>query len=119
MVNLVKNAAEAMPEGGRIRLGLREKLSANNAPESVTLTVKDNGPGLPHGALEKIFDSGYTTRASGSSRQGDRSAGHRGLGLSITRSIVEAAGGSIQAINLVPSGACFEIDLPIRSLPAR
>jgi signal transduction histidine kinase len=115
LVNLIKNAAEAMPGGGSIRLGLRERLSA----ESLTLTVEDNGPGVPHEAVEKVFDSGYSNRASGSTGQNERQAGHRGLGLFITRSIVEAAGGSIHVANLVPNGARFEIDLPIRSLPVR
>jgi signal transduction histidine kinase len=119
LVNLVKNAAEAMPEGGSIRLGLRERLDASGTAECLTLSVEDSGPGLPREALDKIFDSGYTTRSSGSTGQNERPAGHRGLGLSITRSIVEAAGGSIHAANLVPHGARFEIDLPIRSLPSR
>jgi len=115
LVNLVKNAAEAMPEGGSIRLGLRERVADNGSGEGLTLSVEDSGPGVPREALDKIFDSGYSTRAKVSSRPGDRPTGHRGLGLSITRSIVEAAGGSIHAINLVPSGARFEIDLPVRS----
>jgi len=115
LVNLVKNAAEAMPEGGSIRLGLRERASGGGLDGAVTLSVEDNGPGVPLGALNSIFDSGYTTRASGSSGQNERQAGHRGLGLSITRSIVEAAGGSIHAANLVPTGARFEIVLPVRS----
>jgi signal transduction histidine kinase len=118
LVNLVKNAAEAMPEGGCIRLGLRERLQAKDAAGGLTLTVEDSGPGIPREALEKIFDSGYTSHANGSRGQNERQAWHRGLGLSITRSIVEAAGGSIQAINLVPNGACFEIDLPILSIPS-
>lgn len=119
LVNLVKNAAEAMPEGGSIRLGLRERLPARGVAGCLTLTVEDSGPGVPHEALEKIFNSGYTTRANGSSGQSERQAGHRGLGLSITRSIVEAAGGSIHAVNLVPTGARFEINLPVRSHPSR
>jgi signal transduction histidine kinase len=116
LVNLVRNAAEAMPEGGSIRLALRERMAAIGTSEGVTLTVEDSGPGVPQWALEKIFDSGYTTRSSGSFLQGDKTTGHRGLGLSITRSLVEAAGGSIHAVNLVPSGARFEINLPVRSL---
>ena len=119
LVNLVKNAAEAMPGGGSIRLGLRERIPAAGIAGGVTLTVEDSGSGVPCEVLEKIFDSGYTTRASGSSLLGDRPAGHRGLGLSITRAIVEAAGGSIHAANLVPTGARFEINLPVRSFPSR
>ena len=118
LVNLVKNAAEAMPEGGSIRLGLRESSTANSSAGSVTLTVEDSGPGIPSEALTKIFDSGFTTRAIASTQQGERPVGHRGLGLSITRSIVEASGGSIHAANRIPSGAIFEINLPLRSLPS-
>jgi signal transduction histidine kinase len=119
LVNLVKNAAEAMPEGGSIQLGLRERAPVSGTAGGLTLTVEDSGPGLPREALDNIFDSGYTTRSSASTGQNERPAGDRGLGLFITRSIVEAAGGSIHAANLVPNGARFEIDLPIRSLPPR
>jgi signal transduction histidine kinase len=115
LVNLIKNAAEAMPEGGRILLGLRERLGPDGAAEALTLTVEDNGPGIPKKALDKIFDSGYSTRTYDGFRHGDRPAYHRGLGLSITRSIVAAAGGSIYAANRAPSGARFEIELPVRA----
>jgi signal transduction histidine kinase len=123
LVNLVKNAAEALPAAGRIALRLHEfHAGADRAPWLV-LTIEDNGPGIPQEALEKIFDSGYTTRgsdasgggASGSSSPDNWPASHRGLGLSITRSIVEAAGGSIHAANRAPAGACFKIELPVRS----
>jgi signal transduction histidine kinase len=77
------------------------------------LTVEDTGPGIPRKALEKIFESGYTTRTSSGSGHGVWPASHHGLGLSITRSIVEAAGGRIHAANCLPSGARFEIELPI------
>ena len=115
LVNLIKNAAEAMPEGGRILLGLRERPGPEGAVEALALTVEDNGPGIPKKALEKIFDSGYTTRAGNDFRHDGWPASHRGLGLSITRSIVAAAGGCIHAANRAPSGACFEIELPVRS----
>jgi signal transduction histidine kinase len=115
LVNLVKNSAEAMPEGGRIQLGLRERPGPDGAVEGLTLTVEDNGPGIPKKTLDKIFDSGYTTRAGNDLRHDGWPASHRGLGLSITRSIVEAAGGGIHAANRAPSGARFEIGLPVRS----
>jgi signal transduction histidine kinase len=115
LVNLVKNAAEAMPEGGRILLALRERTGPDGTVEALALTVEDNGPGIPKKALDKIFDSGYTTRAGNDFRHDGWPASHRGLGLSITRSIVAAAGGSIHAANRAPSGARFEIELPIRS----
>ncbi|MGB8262164.1 MAG: ATP-binding protein, partial [Terracidiphilus sp.] len=107
LVNLVKNAAEAMPAGGRIRIGLGER-EERGVPVALVLTVEDNGPGIPPGVLEKVFESGYTTRSGAG-----HAAAHRGLGLSIARSIVEAAGGSIFAANRPQSGASFEIELPV------
>jgi signal transduction histidine kinase len=115
LVNLIKNASEAMPEGGRILLTLRERTGPDGAVEALTLTVEDNGPGIPKKALDKIFDSGYSTRAGNDFRHDGWPASHRGLGLSITRSIVEAAGGSIHAVNRALTGARFEIELPVRS----
>jgi signal transduction histidine kinase len=115
LVNLVKNAAEAMQAKGRITLSLHEFHAGAKRDPWLVLTVEDNGPGIPDEALNKIFDSGYTTSASGASGPGGGSASHRGLGLSITRAIVEAAGGSIHAANRTPAGACFRIELPIRA----
>ena len=115
LVNLIKNAAEAMPEGGRILLALRERTGPEGTVEALALTVEDNGPGIPKKALDKIFDSGYSTRAGNDFRHDGWPASHRGLGLSITRSIVEAAGGGIHAANRAPAGARFEIELPVRS----
>jgi signal transduction histidine kinase len=116
LVNLVKNAAEAMPSGGRIQLGLRQMSASQGAAPWLQLTVEDNGPGIPAGALETIFDSGYTTHGAGAAASGGWQPAHRGLGLSITRSIVEAAGGRIHAANRTPAGARFEIELPLRTL---
>ena len=113
LVNLVKNAAEAMPSGGLIMLSLREHTASSGAAW-VSLTVEDNGPGIPIASLPKVFDSGYTTRSNGGGANGGWPATHRGLGLAITRSIVEEAGGRIRAANRVPSGARFEIELPVR-----
>jgi signal transduction histidine kinase len=115
LVNLIKNAAEAIPEGGCIQLGLRECTMAAGA-RGLLLTVEDDGPGIPKKALDKIFESGYTTHSTGVFRHGGWPASHRGLGLSITRSIVEAAGGGIRVMNRTLAGARFEIELPVRAL---
>jgi signal transduction histidine kinase len=116
LVNLVKNAAEAMPGAGRIAITLHEFHADAEIPLWLMLTVEDSGPGIPRESLEKIFDSGYTTRLTGALRNGGWPASHRGLGLSITRSIVEAAGGCIHAVNRASGGARFQIELPARSL---
>jgi signal transduction histidine kinase len=124
LVNLVKNAAEAMPAAGRIAISLHEFHADAKLPPWLLLTIEDNGPGIPAEALGRIFDSGYSTRSSGASGPGATGSGgpgnwpasHRGLGLSITRSIVESSGGSIHAANRSPAGACFKIELPTHSL---
>ena len=119
LVNLVKNAAEAMPAGGRIHIGLSEiEQSDRAAPEGsaacLALTIEDNGPGIPEEALEKIFTSGYTAHGRDGRGNGGWPLSHRGLGLTIVRSIVETAGGRISAINREQGGARFEIELPVR-----
>jgi len=113
LVNMVKNAAEAMPSGGRIDIGLYEK-----APGKLLLSIEDSGPGIPEQLLGKVFESGFSTRRSGAASNGGWPVAHRGLGLAITRSIVETAGGRITATNRTGAnltGARFEIELPVRS----
>jgi signal transduction histidine kinase len=116
LVNLVKNAAEAMAEGGRIQIELKERPAAAGTVETLALTIADNGPGIPEGVFEQIFSSGYTTRAKAAEPRGSWPVVHRGLGLSISRSIVESAGGRMTATNCAAGGACFEIELPVRTL---
>jgi len=112
LVNLVKNAAEAMPAGGRIQLSLNEPPEEPSAPRTLRLTVEDSGPGIPVRMLGRVFEAGFTTQSASAATSGWPAA-HRGLGLSITRSIVESAGGRVTARNRRPSGASFEIELPV------
>jgi signal transduction histidine kinase len=114
LVNLIKNAAEAMPNGGKIQLVLRESQTGPEQQPLLLLNVEDTGLGIPAGVLDRIFQSGFTTRAGRSSDSPDAWRRHRGLGLAITRSIVESAGGHIHAANRDPFGACFQIELPVR-----
>ena len=128
LVNLVKNAAEAMPKAKtqsqaqacRVHIVLGERESGPGAAPCLALTVEDNGPGIPEEFLERIFTSGYTTRGKDSEINGENAPGdswpqnHRGLGLAIVRSIVEGAGGRITASNRSPNGACFTLELPVR-----
>jgi signal transduction histidine kinase len=113
LVNLVKNAAEAMPQGGRIQLSVREKAAEAGTAPCLLLTIEDNGPGIPGKALDKIFEPGFSTNSITSRNEG-WAAARRGLGLSITRSIIEAAGGRIFAGNCAPRGARLAIELPVR-----
>ena len=116
LVNMVKNASEAMHTGGRIQIGLRELRASAGAVDTLVLTMEDNGHGIPEPSLEKIFESGYSTRTRGADAPAFRAISHRGLGLAITRSIVESAGGRIFAGNRTEGGARFEIELPVRKL---
>ncbi len=114
LVNLVKNSAEAMPAGGRILIDLREGAAERGAAPVLLLTIEDNGPGIPPSVLKKLFEPGITTHSKAGVEGNGRSVSlHRGLGLSITRSIVEDAGGQIRAANRDPFGACFQIELPV------
>jgi hypothetical protein len=118
LVNLVKNAAEAMPAGGRITLRLTERAGTAGSKSELLLSVEDTGPGIPAQNLDKIFEAGFSTQSTGFSEAGWPTA-RRGLGLSITRSILEAAGGRIRAVNRSPSGARFELVFPVREAAAR
>lgn len=111
LINLVKNAAEALPGGGRIQIALREQ--QKGARCWLAMTVEDNGDGILEENLEHIFSSGFSVATRGASDNGGWPSTHRGLGLAITRSIVEAAGGSITAANRSQGGARFTIELPV------
>ncbi len=117
LVNLVKNASEAMAGVGKVHLTLWESSSESDSPAWLTLNVEDSGPGIPDRALETIFEAGHSLADMSRStfRNGGWPVAHRGLGLSITRNIVNAAGGVIHAANRDPAGACFQIELPVRT----
>jgi len=112
LVNLVKNSAEAMPFGGRIEIILRERKDATGR-NCLALTIEDTGSGIREGSLEKIFESGFTTHDPEVRAKGAWPVSHKGLGLAVCRSIVEAAGGNITASNRPRGGARFEIELPV------
>jgi two-component system sensor histidine kinase KdpD len=100
-VNLLENAARYTPAESRITI------SAAVDGKAVRIAVADNGPGLPAGAEERIFDKFF--RASPLADGGRGS----GLGLAISRAIVRAHGGQITASNRPGGGAEFVIRLPL------
>ena len=104
LVNLVENALKYTPAGTAI------DISAKFVPDAVTVTVADEGPGIPPGLEEKLFDKFY--RASP-----ERAQSGVGLGLTICRAIVEAHGGTIRAENRSPHGAVFRFTLPRDEAP--
>ncbi len=104
--NLIGNAHSFSPPGGRIGL------AACETGAMVEISVEDDGPGIPEGRLENIFDRFYSERP-----QGERFGQHSGLGLSISRQIVEALKGRISAENRRDGtghvvGARFVVRLP-------
>ena len=102
LINLFTNAAQAMPQGGRIEVAAEAVPSAGAA----SIRVHDDGPGIPVEVRHRLFEALFTTKAKGS-----------GLGLALCRRIAEAHGGSIQ---LAPSdkGAAFVLVLPTAPIAA-
>lgn len=103
MVNLVRNAVEAMqvvPVEDRLL-----QVSTQTVAGRVHVRVTDTGPGLPETLREQLFTRFFTTKADG-----------MGLGLSISRTILEAAGGDLSASNAPGAGACFHFSLPVFTL---
>ncbi|TPG53495.1 HAMP domain-containing protein [Roseomonas nepalensis] len=105
--NLLGNALSFSPPGGKVRVRAR----ATGAVAEIA--IEDEGPGIPEAKLEGIFDRFYSERP-----QGERFGQHSGLGLSISRQIVEALGGRIMAENRrnpdgSVAGARFVVRLPV------
>jgi two-component system sensor histidine kinase KdpD len=104
LVNLLENALKYTPAGTGI------EISAEFAPASVTVTVADEGPGIPPGLEERLFDKFFRAAP-------ERAQSGVGLGLTICRAIVEAHGGKIRAENRFPHGAVFRFTLPRDETP--
>jgi two-component system, NtrC family, sensor kinase len=95
VTNLIRNAREAMPKGGKMRIGLEQVAG------KVRLSVEDTGAGIPEEIRQNIFDPFFTTKNRGT-----------GLGLAVTRQIVEAHHGSISCEAAAVQGTRFIIELP-------
>lgn len=96
VVNLLRNALEAMPGGGAV------EVSSSRANHQVFLKVSDEGVGIPRHNLQRIFDPFFTTKGLKSS----------GLGLSSSYGIVKSHGGDIQVDSSEGKGATFTVRLP-------
>jgi PAS domain S-box-containing protein len=99
LLNLARNALEAMPDGGKL------ELEANRRDEIVEIVVRDTGVGIEPERIDQIFDLYVTTKSKGS-----------GIGLSVVYRIVQLHGGEITVESRKGEGACFTVRLP--QLPA-
>jgi len=95
LLNLARNALEAMPRGGRLGV------SARRAGDAVAFTVSDTGPGIPPDDLARVFEPYFTTKEGGT-----------GLGLAIAHRIAEEHGGKLEAVSRPGQGAAFTLTLP-------
>jgi two-component system sensor histidine kinase ChvG len=110
--NIIANAISFSPAGGTIRIAAQRRKDATRGGV-VEVTVEDEGPGIPEDKREAIFERFYSERP-----KGEKFGTHSGLGLSISRQIIDAHGGTISAENRhTPDGeACgarFAIRLPV------
>ena len=104
LLNLLINARQAMPGGGRVTI----RLAYDAQSEMIDLVVRDNGSGIAADKLPRIFEPFYTTK-SGPDSSGK---GGTGLGLSLCREIIEAHNGRIRVESTVGKGTSFTLKLP-------
>ncbi|BDG04909.1 sensor histidine kinase [Anaeromyxobacter oryzae] len=96
LLNLVRNALDAMPAGGTLRL------AARRAGDAVAFEVADSGAGVPAEDLDRVFEPYFTTKEGGT-----------GLGLAIARRIAEEHGGALEVASREGEGATFTLTLPV------
>ena len=100
LINLLINAGDAMPDGGQLKLVIRQK--ANQRMQQ--LEVWDTGSGIAPEHLGKLFDPFFTTKEPGRGT---------GLGLAIAARIVEGFGGTITVRSVLEKGSCFTVHVPL------
>jgi len=100
VMNLIMNGIDAMKDLNRLReIVIRSQRTEN---QQLMISISDTGVGLPPQQKDKIFDAFFTTKSQGI-----------GMGLRISRSIVESHGGRLWAADNLPHGACLSFTLPI------
>ena len=98
LVNIITNAVQAMPEGGKLTIGARA------VDNFLQVEITDTGVGIPEDAIEKVFGPLYTTRAKGI-----------GLGLAVCQSIIERHDGHIEVASKMGKGTTFTVRLPLKA----
>jgi signal transduction histidine kinase len=99
LTNLVQNAIEAVPDGGRVDVTGRAEADA------LLLAVKDDGPGIPPDVQARLFTPFFSTKGEGAGM---------GLGLTIVRRVVQSLGGTLSVVSVPGQGAEFKVRVPKR-----
>lgn len=99
LLNIIMNALQAMESNGGKLL-----VETASCSDSVCITIADNGPGIPIGSLERIFDRYFTTKGPDEGT---------GLGLFVTKKLVESMGGDIKVASETGRGTTFTVTLPV------
>ncbi len=101
MVNLMRNSVEAMRGAGIPTRSIRIAIRTNSEARMAQVTISDSGPGLDPATAKRIFDPFFTTKPRGI-----------GMGLAVSRSLIEAHGGELWFDTASETGACFHFTLP-------
>ena len=119
LTNLVQNAMEAMPDGGRLRISARRgcrpvrRTERNDSPtNTLLLRVIDTGHGIAAEDRTRIFEAGVSGKAGFGKTGRKERAGIHGYGLAIVRELTERAGGAVRVRSRPGRGSCFEVKLP-------
>lgn len=105
LVNLLINAIEAMPAGGGLSVGVTTRVNTLTGRQTVAIEVRDTGTGIPEQVMPRLFEPFATTKARGT-----------GLGLAVSRRIVDQHEGRLVAANHVEGGAVFTVTLPLSAV---
>ncbi|MCI0743313.1 MAG: ATP-binding protein [Gemmataceae bacterium] len=107
LINLIINARQAMPRGGRLVLEVRD----NAKTQMAEITIADTGVGIPPEQLRLIFEAFYTTK-----QPDENGHGGSGLGLSVCRQIIEQHHGRIRVESVAGKGSKFIVKLPLKEM---
>ena len=105
LLNLIINARQAMPGGGRLRIDVR----ANESSGMAEIRIADSGVGIQPEQLRMIFEPFFTTKAPD-----ENGHGGTGLGLSVCRQIIEQHHGRIRVESVIGKGSTFTVKLPLK-----
>jgi two-component system sensor histidine kinase CpxA len=105
--NVLRNAVRYSPEGAPVEVAVERSAAG------LTISVRDRGPGVPEGELERIFEPFYRVAESR-----DRDSGGEGIGLAITAQVMKAHGGTARAANRAGGGFEVQLNLPATALAA-